>query len=273
MKIRRRMTFQLTPLLDLLLIVIFAQSMEVRQQSSRLKTELEKERAKVVQQIDNRELQFAAQQQDAEQRLKAREAELDQTREQYARQFQSIVKQQQQAGETLAKALNLPGTVMQQVLKLRSSNRQDEADSLEDAMQQLSQMLNSREEELLQFLLRFDEMQKHVSIWELYLQENGKAALSDGEQSDIISFSNGDEFVQQALEASKAFSEPKPLVIIMLSFGDAQAGQRRRLIESMPQFLNQLRTDSGNARWFDYSLMGFRANGPVLNSQQSTNPE
>lgn len=266
MKIRRRMTFQLTPLLDLLLIVIFAQSMEVRQQSSRLQSELAKERAKAVQQIDSRKQQFAQQQKAAEQRLSVREAELEQTRENYARQFQSIVKQQQQAGETLAKALNLPGTVMQQVLKLRSSNRSDEADALEEAMQQMSQMMNSREEELLQFLLRFDEMQKHVSIWELYLQENGKALLSDGDQSAIVSFSTGEEFVQQALQASKAFSEPKPLVIVLLSFGDAQAGQRRRLVESMPQFLNQLRSDSGNVRWFDYSLMGFRAKGPVLNS-------
>lgn len=266
MKIRRRMTFQLTPLLDLLLIVIFAQSMEVRQQSSRLQKEIETERAKVVQQIDSREQQFTAKQAEADRQFKVREAELDQTREKYARQFQSIVKQQQQAGETLAKALNLPGTVMQQILKLRSSNRPDEAKSLEDAMQQMTQMLNSREDELLQFLLRFDEMQKHVSIWELYLQENGKATLTDGEQSAVVSFSTGEEFVQQALQASKAFTEPKPLVIVLLSFGDAQAGQRRRLIESMPKFLNQLRTDSGNVRWFDYSLMGFRANGPVLNS-------
>ena len=266
MKIRRRMTFQLTPLLDLLLIVIFAQSMEVRQQSSRLQTELESERSKIVQQIDSREQRFAEKQAVADRALKAQEAELEKTRENYARQFQSIVKQQQQAGQALAEALNLPGTVMQQVLKLRSSHRTDEAQGLEEAMQQMSQMLDDREEELLQFLLRFDEMQKHVSIWELYLQENGKAALTDGEQSAIVSFSTGDEFVQQALQASKAFAEPKPLVIVLLSFGDAQAGQRRRLVESMPNFLNQLRADSGNVRWFDYSLMGFRANGPVLDS-------
>lgn len=268
MKLRRRMTFQLTPLLDLLLIVIFAQSMEVRQQSSRLQKELEAERAKVAEQFDQREKQFVAKQVIADRQLKQQEDALDQTRENYARQFQSIVKQQQQAGEALAKALNLPGTVMQQVLKLRSSNRPSEARALEDAMQQMSQMVNSREEELLQFLLRFDEMQKHVSIWELYLQENGKAILTDGEQSAVVSFSKGEEFVLQAVQESKAFAEPKPLVIVLLSYGDAQAGQRRRLIESMPQFLNQLRTDSGNVRWFDYSLMGFRANGPVLNSAQ-----
>lgn len=268
MKIRRRMTFQLTPLLDLLLIVIFAQSMEVEQQSTRLQTELESERAKFAEEVDRREQQFETMQQEEIQRLKLREAELDQTREKYARQFQSIVTQQQQAGETLAKALQLPGTMMQQVLKLRSAKRTDEADALDAAIQQTSEMLNRREEELIQFVLRFNEMQKHVSIWELYLQDNGQVLLSDGQQSAIISFKPGEEFAQLALQASKAFAEPKPLVIVLLSFGDAHFGQRRRLIEAMPEFLNQLRADSGNVRWFDYSLLGFRAQGPRLNPIQ-----
>lgn len=266
MKIRRRMTFQLTPLLDLLLIVIFAQSMEVRQQSNRLQTELDSERTKIVQQLNDQQQQWKSRQEQAEREFQQKQESLEKTREQYAEQFRSIIKQQQQAGETLAKALNLPGALIEEVVKLRSSNRSDEAEALERAMNQLPQMLTGRGEELLQFLRRFDEMQKHVSIWELYLQENGKALLTDGEQSATISFRTGDEFVVQALQESKAFTEPKPLVIVLLSYGDAQAGQRRRLVECMPQFLNQLRTDSGNVRWFDYSLMGFRANGPVLDS-------
>lgn len=269
MKIRRRMTFQLTPLLDLLLIVIFAQSMEVRQQASRVHSELDSERTKIAQRLSQQQQQWKSHQEVAEQELQQREASLEQLREQYAEQFRSIVKQQQQAAQTLAEALNLPGTVVEQIAMLRSANRPEDAEALERAMSQLPEMVSGRGDELLQFLRRFDEMQKHVSIWELHLQENGKAILTDGEQSATISFQSGDEFVVQAVQETKAFSEPKPLVIVLLSYGDAQAGQRRRLVECMPLFMNRLRTDSGNVRWFDYSLMGFRASGPILDSAKS----
>ena len=53
MKPRRRMTFQLTPLLDLLLIVIFAQFMEVQQQAESAQDDLQQQKQQLVQQFDD----------------------------------------------------------------------------------------------------------------------------------------------------------------------------------------------------------------------------
>ena len=53
MKPRRRMTFQLTPLLDLLLIVIFAQFMEVQQQAESAQDDLQQQKQQFVQQFDD----------------------------------------------------------------------------------------------------------------------------------------------------------------------------------------------------------------------------
>ena len=164
----------------------------------------------------------------------------------------------------LAKALNLPGALMEQILRLRTNGQAVNADQLEEAVSQVQQLIANRGQRLLQFVLRYDEMQKHVSIWELHLQDNGQALFSDGQQSQMFSFATPEEFALRAFQTSKSFSEPKPLVIILLTYADTQAGQRRRAADAMPQLAQQLRTDTANTRWFDFSLMGYRPDGPLF---------
>ncbi|MEQ9409737.1 MAG: hypothetical protein RIK87_18520 [Fuerstiella sp.] len=265
MKVGRRLTFQLTPLLDLLLIVIFAQYMEVRLNARSAQDQLQQQKVDLESSYQQRMAQL-------EQQYKERQGSLAATRERYSEHYESILQQHHQAGAALAKALNLPGTLMEQILRLRTSGQAADADRLQTAVDRMKQIVQSRGEEMLQFVLKYDEMQKHVSVWELYVQDNGQASFSDGEQTQLVSYRTQEEFVSRSFEASKAFTEPKPLVIILLSHGDAQAGQRRRATEGMPELVDQLRRDSGNTRWYDFSLMGFRPAGPLFNEAAAALP-
>lgn len=260
MKTRKRMTFQLTPLLDLLLIVIFAQYMEVQQKAESAQDELEQQKTQLSEEYNRRRDEL-------ENSYASKTGQLSATREQYSEHYKSILKQHQQAGSSLAKALNLPGSVMEEVLALRNVGKESTAAQLQAAADQLKKLMPTRGEELFRFMLRYDEMEKHVSVWELHLQDNGQAMFSDGERNQLVSFASVEEFVNRAFEASKAFSEPKPLVIILLTHGDTQAGLRRRATDGMPLLIEQLRRDAGNTRWFDFSLMGFRPSGPLFNSE------
>ncbi len=268
MKARRRMTFQLTPLLDLLLIVIFAQYMEVQQKAESAQSNLQQQRAALVQQFDEGKAELERQRLELQSQVSKQSATLTETRERYGRQFENIVRQHQQAGQTLADAFNLPGTVMEEILRLRTDGKSTDAANLEKAAERLKQMLPQRGDELLRFMLRYNEMQKHVSVWELHIQDNGQATFSDGEQIQPVSFGTQEEFVSRSFQNSKSFTEPKPLVIILLTYGDTQAGQLARAVDGMPQLMEQLRRDAGNARWFDYSLMGFRPAGPLFGRQK-----
>ncbi|MEZ6130724.1 MAG: hypothetical protein R3C59_18725 [Planctomycetaceae bacterium] len=268
MKIRRRMTFQLTPLLDLLLIVIFAQYMEVRQTAESAQGQLQEQKQQLVDEFSAREAELAATKAELDRELANQKMGLAETRQRYSDQFESIVKQHQQVGQALATAFNLPGAVMEEVLKLKTDGRSTDASNLEKAVERLKRILPERGTEMLQFVLKYDEMQKHVSVWELHLQDNGQAMFSDGEQSATVVFGTTDEFVDRLFQASKAFTEPKPLVIVLLTYGDAQAVQRRRAVEGMPLLVEKLRRDSGNTRWFDFSLMGFRPEGPLFEQVQ-----
>lgn len=269
MKPRRRMTFQLTPLLDLLLIVIFAQYMEVQQTAESAQSDLQQQKQQLVQQFNDGKAELERQRMELQQRVSKQSASLTETREQYSKQFESIISQHHQAGQTLAEALNLPGTVMEEILQLRTDENRTDASNLEKAAERLKKLLPERGQELLQFILRYDEMQKHVSVWELHIQDNGQAVFSDGEQNQIVSFGTQEEFVSRAFQSSKSFTEPKPLVIILLTYGDTQAGQLNRAVNGMPELMEQLRRDAGNTRWFDFSLMGFRPAGPLFGEQSN----
>lgn len=257
MKTRKRLSFQLTPLLDLLLIVIFAQYMEIQQKAESAQDQLEQQKTALAEDFNSRRDKL-------EQTYAVRSNQLSATRERYSEHYESIVKQHQQAGSALAEALNLPGTVMEEVLRLKTDGKVNDAKQLQAAAEQLKKILPTRGEELFRFMLRYDEMQKHVSVWELHIQDNGQAVFSDGERNATVSFGTVEEFVSRAFEASKAFTEPRPLVIILLTYGDTQAGLRRRATDGMPLLIEQLRRDAGNTRWFDFSLMGFRPGGSLL---------
>ena len=261
MKKSRRMTFQLTPLLDLLLIVIFAQYMEVQQKAESAQTEVEQQKTELDE-------QYKLRRDELERQHVAESGDVSALRARYSDHYENMVKQHQQAGSALATAFNLPGRLMEEILRLKTSGTVTESQNLESAVQRLKELLPSRGAEMLRFILRYDEMQKHVSMWELHLQDNGQGVFSDGEQSQMLSFGTTEEFVSRAFEVSKAFTEPKPLVIILLTHSDTQAGQRRRAVDGMPLLIEKLRRDAGNTRWFDFSLMGFRPAGPLF-SQSS----
>jgi len=255
---RRQLTFQLTPLLDLLLIVIFAQYLEVQHTAESGEARLQMQQQQMEQQLLQRK-------QELESVHTATMQQLEQSRQAYSEKFQSILDQQHQAGSTLAKTFNLPGRAMEEVLRLRTAGKSTDADKLQQAVSQLQKLLQSRSDELLRFMIRYDEMQKHVSVWELHLLDNGQAMFTNGKSTQRLSFESTEEFTSRCFEASKAFEEPRPLTLILMTYGDTQAGVRRNVIDGLPDLVQRLRADTGGTRWFDYSLMGFRPNGPLMN--------
>lgn len=269
MKPRRRMTFQLTPLLDLLMIVIFAQFMEVQQQAESAQGELQQQKQQLVQQFDDSKAELERQRADLQREISMQSTTLKERREQYSEQFKSILRQHQQAGQTLADTFDLPTTVMEEVLRLQTDDSPTDAKNLQRAAERLKDLLPERGDELLRFMLRYDEMQKHVSVWELHLQDNGQASFSDGGPFQTVSFGTQEEFVARAFQTSKSFADPKSLVIILLTYGDTQAGRLSQVVNGMPQLVGQLRSDAGNIRWFDFSLMGFRPAGPLFGHSEA----
>lgn len=257
----RRLTLQLTPLLDLLLIVMFSQHLENRhrarsldQNVEDLRSELNDEYLQRVQTLDR----------DYQEQHRA----LSELRTSLEEKIQNISDQHQQIGSMLAETLNLPREAIAEVVKLRSDGRQDDAERLEAALSRLRDLMDARGDEVFRMLMKIDEMQKRVSIWEVHLQDNGQARISDGIRSFTVDFHSESEFVTRLFEASKSFPDPRTLTLVLLSWGDTQGGPRQRAAGAMPKLTEQLRRDSSGTRWYDFSVLGYRATGPVLSGDE-----
>ena len=254
MQRRRRLTFQLTPLLDLLLIVIFAQYMEVQQAAETAESRATEQIADVVAELEDSNWQLR------KELRSLHDVEMKILEE----RFQSILDQHQQAAAVLAETFNLPDRVMKEVLRLRKAGLVGDAQRLEQAVGHLKNLLESRNSKLLSFMIRYDEMQKHVSVWELHLLDNGQALFTDGRVVQRLSFESADEFAKQCFVSSNAFEEPRPLTLILMTHADTQAGFRRSAVDGLPVAVQRLRDGAGGTRWYDYSFMGFRPEGPLM---------
>ena len=269
---KRRLALQLTPLLDLLLIVMFSQYIENRHRSVAAQEALTaREQALETRQAEDdarmEQRRLALENDVADQ--KASLAELGRT---YDDKFRSIINQHHQIGSILAESLNLPGSVMTEVLKLRTSGSADDAARLQDAAERLQKLMQARGEEIFRFMLQVDEMQKHVTVWEIHVQENGQALITDSQQSFVSDFSSDADLAARLFESSKSFSEPKTLIVVLLTWSDAQAVARRRATDAMPLLMEQLRRDAGGTRWYDFSIIGYRAQGSLFNSAKPPTP-
>lgn len=255
---RRRLSLQLTPLLDLLLIVMFSQYIENRDRSIEAEEKIAEQRervnAEILERRETLEREFARQQKS-----------LDDLRTIYDERFHSILEQHHQAGTLLAESLNLPGAAMTEILKLRTNSPED-AERLSAASDRIKELMQARGENIFRLLIKFDQMQKHVSVWEVHVLENGKAQISDGEQSFTADYQSESEFSARLFEHSKSFADPRTLVIMLLSWGDAQGGARQRATNGMPILAEQLRKDAAGTRWYDFSIVGFRVEGPIFNN-------
>ena len=75
---------------------------------------------------------------------------------------------------------------------------------------------------IVQHLRTTREIQKLCSIWDVHLNEDGSVRLRCGDSVRAFRPRDENDFAQQFVETSKEAGEPKSLVVILRTFGDAQ---------------------------------------------------
>jgi hypothetical protein len=203
-------------------------------------------------------------QQEQQAQLQWKEQAIRQAMQQHVQRAASMERQMEQVGRTLAEAFEISARTMGEITRLRREGNDSDATRLQAALDSLRSELASQPEDYIQFVTRYAEMQKHVSLWELHLRESGQAVLTADQQRQAFAFADAEEFVARAFQASKSLAEPRTLVIILLTYGDTQAVFRQQAIDAMPELTARLRQDSENTRWYDFSLLGYRPGGPLL---------
>ena len=253
----RKMTFQLTPLLDLLLIVIFAQFIEVQQTSNKADAMLET-RAAEMRQTLLAQAEELRRKMDAAHNLKMRDVQ--NKREYYDQAFKSILDQQNRSGEMLAELFDVPENTVNELLGIKPGQKAYTPEQSANIRRTLKGLQQKNGRELLKTLISYGEMKKRCDVWEIYVTADGTIELDNGE----FRAKTQSEIEDGLFDAYKSFPEPKTLVILMFSYGDASAGIRQRSQDALPAALARMREDSGGRNWFEFAVLGFSPTGPSL---------
>jgi len=111
--------------------------------------------------------------------------------------------------------------------------------------------------------LTLDEVRKSCDIWELYLAENNLVTLTAADKT--IEFPPGEtpeSFADRLFAQYRVLPQPKNLVLIVFSYGNARLGNRLATEKGLPLAIGRMRTDvDGRIRFGQVSLGYVPQNG------------
>jgi hypothetical protein len=254
--IPRKLAMQLTPLLDLLLIVIFAQFMEVReeskqsdnareQQAAKIQDELKSIRAesnRLYKQLEEKESRSREDQRQIAEMKKA----LTQRADELQKRVDRLKSQRDLLAKNLAEMFRVPEKALQEVLEpLSSKEAARTAADLKKLKETIKTLSDSGTPQIVRHVIKYEELLKRCDILEIHVGPENVAKITFGKKFYEFRYSakalqlvdDGDEagknnnirenmryykelqanFEQKFLAYYNQQSELKDLVIILLS--------------------------------------------------------
>lgn len=238
---RRKITLQLVPLLDLMLIVIFAQYMAMREQSQLHEARAEQAVSSVEeqrQQLEDERAAIAAQRFEAE--MIADKA-LD---------------QRDLVGQLASELFNLPETTVTKLLRERFTD--DNAPSEEEiaAIQEDFRRLKGRRgQEIVKHLLTFSELRKRCEVWELHVAESGLTTLKTPGEHTEFRAATAEVFASKVAKF-RTRKDAKNLVLLLLTYGDVTAPIYEAALTGLPLAIERMQLEAGARTRFEYAVLG-----------------
>lgn len=254
----RRLSFQLIPLLDLLLIVVFAQYLEGRIASEQQAHELTASRDLVAAQLDEALRQILA----LREQLNLLE-EKAATADARGAELTRVVAQRDLIGEMVGEMFRVPQATLDQLLAQRAAGSPGPSPAdVAELKRRLQALAGSRGDQIIDHLLTFGELRKRCDIWELYLQENGTHVLTVGDRRQQFRVESAEAFAGRLFDAYKTLPEPKSMVLILATYGDARFKSVKATLDGLPAALERIRSDAGGRSRFEYAVLGYRPAAP-----------
>ena len=257
----RTIRFQLTSLMDLLLIIVFAQYLEFHQ--SHGLTEAEKQR------------EIASARAAVESAYEQKSAQLDQLRADVSAQAESLRRERDDAVVTAQEAqtrLALADDLMRRLLQVDPElvdvdlSPAEAIETLNGAESVAASIQEAEGTELLRFLVGYDELMKRAEVWTVHVSNRGDIELQAGRDNvhrhsfrleEPTQVGRSDEFVRLLRAAYTQIPQPKGLVVILVSYSPrAVAGNYQPALDGMPSAIEQLTQDAAGRTRFEYAVIG-----------------
>lgn len=251
---RRKLSFQLTPLLDLLLIVIFAQFMEVQHTVKEEEVEVtrkikaaEATRLETLAKLEVA-LQDVEQLQADRQRMQAaREQRESEINEELLQSRQEI----QELGEILSRLFQLPRETIERALAARTDAERAEL------RREIESMAGRRAAEMVKHLRTWRELLKRCDVWDIHLGDDNRVTLNAAGKTFHFRAETPERFEAELFARYKALPQPKRLVILLVSWSDAEFGVRQAVTKGTVQATQRMHEDSDRTIRFEYAVLGY----------------
>jgi hypothetical protein len=273
---RRKLTLQLTPLLDLMLIVFFLQYLQLRENevkrasaaevvkvdAARLAEELEVARrvaADATKSADALKRQLA----DERRRVVGLEnvAAAERTR------TDQLLSREEELGRLIVELFNVPQEDVEKVLNNPGAGGVARSPQEVAALRkQFEEMAAAKSGRMIKHLLVFDEIRKRCDVWEVFVDSKHLVTINTGSRTVSLRLNikeNGDpdleRFEADFIDVVRGLPDPKSLVVVLLTY---DRGTRlivtEALAQVMPKITRRLADDSRGAVRFEYADLGIR---------------
>lgn len=276
---RTRFRFQLTSLMDLLLIIVFAQFMEFRQASESARRESLMTLETRQQELESRFAEARRRAAEAQTRVAEAQTRVEEARERLERDRQALLDEsaavRASRNEAVARARESRrerDRVVETLsgLLARVTEGFSPQDSADDARRSVAsaeslgrQLAESGTADLLRFLVGYEELLKRAEVWTLHASDRGDITVqgSGGEVSFRLEArdqrSRTEEFINQLRAASRTFPQPKGLVVVLASYSPLSiAGNYQPVIDGLPRAMEFLASDADERTRFEFAIVG-----------------
>ena len=256
MTLRHPILLKITPLLDLLLIVMFAQFMDV-QSSAQQQVEAEQKRRSEA--LSARE-QFAAANQSLRERVDALLGEVRRLEAQVAsgaQQREELEKTVEALAAMAHEQLKIPEEAVREVMANATPGQ------ARRLLEELSRAGRQSVAEIIRYLRTNVEFRNHWDVWEVYVGADDSVRLTanDNMVAEKLFVTNRDNFLQTVRPYFDR-EEPKSTVLILVSWGDAKYRMRNEVQEGVEALAGVLQGKWARPKKFYISVLGYTPQVP-----------
>jgi hypothetical protein len=262
----RKVAVHLTPLLDMTLIVFFAQYIEARQRSAADADAADRAQAQrdvTAAELSSLQAEYRGLQQtlddlrQTETAMRAESADLRLRSAQAETNLDRALAQQRVLGELMIELFQIPPEALQEVLDPgRDPPVAASPEELARLRERFREMAQQDAGPMIRHLLSYEEIRKRCDVWELHVDQTGVASFNTGMQTFRIRVVP-DEFERRFFDVYKSLPQPKGLVILLLTYDRASERRVTRPVQEMlPRIVDRMREDSGGRARFEYADLG-----------------
>jgi len=278
---RRRIIFQLTSLLDLVLNVVFAQYVGLQEASRLLVQKAQEERLAAEEAKADTELargeafeklrDVASALSVSEQRAK----DLDKKRLQLERenallrQKAGTIEEIEQARRKAEQDLQAAGDLARQMLDVdaeavRAAFADMPADDLARLLDEVRELKGKSPTQLIGYLRQASEFRKRADIWEFHISADDavRFRMKDRVLASSLYPNSQDDLLKQVLPLIRRQEEPKSLVIVLVSWSDARLDSRLAVLNGLAQIVQVLDAQWKKTKRVETAVMGFTSELP-----------